>query len=112
MDRVVGSTLAELSASKGTNSDLWQPALVSALTVAALSIVDFPELFHADLHSGNMIMVRGPSNSYDRVAFIDFGCCGQLPSALRTCLLMQGSAFADNQPNVRQFTDGFAHALD
>jgi ubiquinone biosynthesis protein len=112
MDYVRGPTLAELSDHIEIDPNRWQSALVKALTVAAVSIIDDAALFHADLHSGNMIMVMGPSNTYDKVAFIDFGCCGQLPSALRTCLLMQGSAFADIQPNVRQFTDGFAHALD
>merc|ERR1712098_703131 len=57
-------------------------------------------------------MVPGPSNSFDRVAFIDFGCCGQLPPALRSCLMMQASAFASEEPDFRQFTRGFAHALD
>ena len=60
---------------------LWQTALVNVLTVALTSIVDRPELFHADLHSGNMIMVRGDSETFDRVALVKYGCCGQLPIA-------------------------------
>lgn len=89
----------------------WQEALTRALSVASLSIIDGRALFHADLHSGNMIMMQGESGAFERVAFIDFGCCGRLPPALRTCLLMQASAFATDEPNVEQFTAGFAHAL-
>merc|ERR1719210_769405 len=47
----------------------------------------------------------------EQVAFIDFGCCGHLPPALRTCLFMQASAFVGKEPNVEQFTEGFAYAL-
>eukprot|EP00747_Dinoflagellata_sp_TGD_P163578 gnl/TRDRNA2_/TRDRNA2_182376_c0_seq1.p1 gnl/TRDRNA2_/TRDRNA2_182376_c0~~gnl/TRDRNA2_/TRDRNA2_182376_c0_seq1.p1 ORF type:complete len:602 (+),score=79.72 gnl/TRDRNA2_/TRDRNA2_182376_c0_seq1:36-1841(+) len=112
MDFVRGPTLSELSTDSDQKSELWQPALVRALTVAALSIVDGPAMFHADLHSGNMIMVPGPSNSFDRVAFIDFGCCGRLPLPLRSCLMMQASAFLSEEPDCKQFTRGFAHALD
>jgi predicted unusual protein kinase regulating ubiquinone biosynthesis (AarF/ABC1/UbiB family) len=113
MDYVRGPTLSELSGDTSKlNSKIWQPALVRALTVAAVSIVDGPALFHADLHSGNMIMVMGSSSSFDQVAFIDFGCCGHLPKPLRNCLMMQASAFASKRPNIKQFTEGFAHALD
>jgi len=112
MDFVRGPTLSELSSSGNTSPAHWQPALVNALTVAAMSIIDGPALFHADLHSGNMIMVRGPTSSFDQVAFIDFGCCGRLPHALRSCLMMQASAFMTDRPNIKQFIGGFAHALD
>lgn len=112
MDFVRGPTLSELAADATTSAEDYQPALIRALTVAALSIIDGPALFHADLHSGNMIMVRGPSNAFDRVAFIDFGCCGTLPEPLRKCLMMQASSFAQNRPNIKQFCGGFQHALD
>jgi predicted unusual protein kinase regulating ubiquinone biosynthesis (AarF/ABC1/UbiB family) len=112
MDFVRGPTLSEIAADSDTDPELWQQALVRALNVAALSIVDGPALFHADLHSGNMIMAMGPSNSIDQVAFIDFGCCGQLPRPLRNCLMMQASAFMSPTPDVKQFAEGFAHALE
>jgi len=112
MDFVQGPTLSEVSTDSSTSPDLWQDALVRALTVAALSVVDGPALFHADLHSGNMIMATGPSDSIDHVAFIDFGCCGQLPRPLRNCLMMQASAFMSAEPDVKQFAEGFAYALD
>merc|ERR1712085_212610 len=57
-------------------------------------------------------MVRGDSDAFDRVAFIDFGCTGQLPVPLRNCLMMQASAFASTKPDIKQFTRGFAFALD
>jgi predicted unusual protein kinase regulating ubiquinone biosynthesis (AarF/ABC1/UbiB family) len=110
MEFVEGRTLSEVYTSKKKAGD-WQDALTRALTVASLSIVDGPALFHADLHSGNMIMMPGHSGALEQVAFIDFGCCGRLPPALRSCLFMQASAFAGSQPNVQQFTSGFAHAL-
>eukprot|EP00933_Yihiella_yeosuensis_P031861 TRINITY_DN25464_c0_g1_i1.p1 TRINITY_DN25464_c0_g1~~TRINITY_DN25464_c0_g1_i1.p1 ORF type:complete len:599 (-),score=122.10 TRINITY_DN25464_c0_g1_i1:378-2174(-) len=113
MERINGVLLAELYSPDGDSRSEridWQPALTSALSVAALSILDGPALFHADLHSGNMMAVTGP-NGDCQIAFIDFGCCGHLPRPLRNTLLMQASAFASVRPDVRQFTKGFAHAL-
>ncbi|CAE7392348.1 unnamed protein product [Symbiodinium sp. CCMP2456] len=114
MERIDGLPFSELCASGGSQPssapDDWQSALTSALSVAAVSVLDGSALFHADLHTGNMIAVRGPAGEC-QVAFIDFGCCGRLPAPLRGTLLMQASAFAGGRPDVRQFCEGFAHAL-
>jgi len=59
-----------------------------------------------------MLAVPGPTGACDHIAFIDFGCCGYLPGPLRSTLMMQASAFAGKRPDVRQFTQGFAHALE
>lgn len=113
MERIDGVPLSEIcTPGKQRTNNNWQDALTDALSVAALSIIDGPALFHADLHSGNMIVVPGTNGCCDSVAFIDFGCCGQLPGPLRSTLLMQVSAFASVKPDVRQFTRGFAHALE
>lgn len=110
MERIHGVPISDLvEGSKAVTA--WQPALTSALSVAALSIIDGDTIFHADLHSGNMLAVPGPTGSCEHVAFIDFGCCGYLPGPLRGTLMMQASAFAGRRPDVRQFTEGFAHAL-
>merc|ERR1712046_319123 len=82
----------------------WQEALVKALAVAAMSVIDDAGLFHADLHSGN-ILIMNDDYGVCKVAFIDFGCCARLPRALQTTLLMQASAFAHSEPDVRQFTE-------
>ncbi|CAE7463740.1 Maneal [Symbiodinium natans] len=112
MERIDGLPFSELYEGGSRRSDCgdWQAALTSALSVAAVSVIDGSALFHADLHTGNMIAVRGPGGEC-RVAFIDFGCCGRLPAPLRGTLLMQASAFAGGRPDVRQFCEGFAHAL-
>lgn len=112
MEFVEGPTLSEAYTSARKETGDWQDALTRALCVAALSIVDGPALFHADLHSGNLILMEDQSCASEQIAFIDFGCCGRLPSALKSCLFMQASAFAGKQPNVEQFTAGFAHALE
>ncbi|CAJ1364671.1 unnamed protein product [Effrenium voratum] len=109
MERIHGVAFSEICA-RHEAPDQWQAALTSALTVAALSVIDGTAIFHADLHAGNMIAVPGPSGC-QQVAFIDFGCCGKLPPALRGTLLMQASAFAGSRPDVRQFCEGFAFAL-
>ncbi|CAE8603936.1 unnamed protein product [Polarella glacialis] len=112
MERINGLPLSEVCAPGAQcRIEAWQDGLTSALSVAALSIIDGPALFHADLHSGNMIVVPNASGVCDHIAFIDFGCCGNLPPALRDTLLMQASAFAGNRPDVRQFCRGFGHAL-
>jgi len=112
MECIDGKPLSEIwqEDSHEATMDMWQSALVKALTVAAMSVIDDEGIFHADLHSGNIIMMDCP-NGDSKVAFIDFGCCGRLPRALQTTLLMQGSAFAGNTPDIRQFTRGFAYAL-
>lgn len=113
MERIHGVPFSQLCSGGADSAAIknWQPALSSALCVAALSIIDGGSIFHADLHTGNMLAVPGPSGSCSHVAFIDFGCCGQLPAPLRSTLLMQASAFAGGRPNVKQFTEGFQHAL-
>ncbi|CAE7751561.1 Maneal [Symbiodinium pilosum] len=111
MERIDGMPFSELCGGEEASvpSD-WQSALTSALSVAAVSVIDGSAIFHADLHTGNMIAIRGPAGEC-QVAFIDFGCCGRLPAPLRGTLLMQASAFAGARPDVRQFCEGFAHAL-
>eukprot|EP00931_Biecheleriopsis_adriatica_P059938 TRINITY_DN35949_c0_g1_i1.p1 TRINITY_DN35949_c0_g1~~TRINITY_DN35949_c0_g1_i1.p1 ORF type:complete len:585 (-),score=115.45 TRINITY_DN35949_c0_g1_i1:8-1762(-) len=114
MERIYGVPLSELSREQdGSKQGVlhWQSALTSALSVAALSIIDGQTVFHADLHTGNMLAVPGASGTCDSVVFIDFGCCGQLPGPLRSTLLMQASAFAGGRPDVKQFCEGFSHAL-
>lgn len=112
MERIEGVPFSDICANHQQDApENWQNALTSALSVAALSVIDGTAIFHADLHCGNMIAVPGLSGGCEQVAFIDFGCCGKLPAPLRGTLLMQASAFAGSRPDVRQFCEGFAHAL-
>lgn len=112
MERIEGVPFSDICEDPQSQApEQWQKALTSALSVAALSVIDGTAIFHADLHCGNMIAVPGTSGGCEQVAFIDFGCCGKLPAPLRGTLLMQASAFAGSRPDVRQFCEGFAHAL-
>jgi len=112
MERMEGMPLSEVCEAGELDLGTWQGPLVKALAVAALSVIDDPGVFHADLHSGNMIIGKDVSTGSRHVAFIDFGCCGRLPRPLRATLLLQASAFAGETPDVRQFSVGFAHALE
>lgn len=112
MERIEGVPFSDICANPQCEApEQWQKSLTSALSVAALSVIDGTSIFHADLHCGNMIAVPGDTGACEKVAFIDFGCCGRLPAPLRGTLLMQASAFAGSRPDVRQFCKGFAHAL-
>lgn len=89
-------------------------ALTRALSVAALSVIDGPCLFLADLHAGNIVVVPGAAGRQPTAAFLDFGCCGRLPPALRGALMMQASALmlpTTGGEAARRFTDGFAFSL-
>mmetsp|Transcript_27674 Transcript_27674/g.69694 ORF Transcript_27674/g.69694 Transcript_27674/m.69694 type:complete len:598 (+) Transcript_27674:75-1868(+) len=115
MERIDGAPLSELCRNTNKDVDAWQAPLVRALGVAALSVIEGEALFHADLHSGNML-IEGPTATAgmdsEQVVFIDFGCCGRIPDALRGALIMQASAFlAGKEPDANQFAQGFAYAL-
>jgi len=116
MEHVEGAPLSELcrgASAGGKGAEAWQAPLVRALGVAALSVIDGASLFHADLHSGNMLVEQPGSPAEDgKVVFIDFGCCGQVPEPLRGALIMQASAFiSGGEPEALQFAEGFAYAL-
>jgi len=112
MERIIGVPLSKFCVAEAQSGDVGlQQVLIRALSVAALSVIDNDAVFHGDLHSGNMLVVQNASGGHDHIAFIDFGFCGCLPPLLRGALLMQASAFAGGEPDVRQFARGFAHAL-
>merc|ERR1711998_688745 len=86
MERLEGTPLSRLS---GDASRAWARPLCRALAVAALAIIE-GEVFHADLHSGNMLLCHQADRAV--VGFVDFGVCGKLPPRLKDALLLQVAA--------------------
>merc|ERR1712032_628218 len=68
---MISSALDNADGAQGEGHATVLHVLARALSVAALSIIE-GGLFHADLHSGNMLLCEGGQ----QIAFIDFGVCG------------------------------------
>jgi predicted unusual protein kinase regulating ubiquinone biosynthesis (AarF/ABC1/UbiB family) len=71
MERFYGCALTDKSAKDKSQGDPTK-ALFEALNVWFASLINC-EVFHADLHSGNMMLFK-----YGRVGFIDFGMVGRI----------------------------------
>lgn len=86
MERFNGVPLIDLDGirSYSANPEL---TLISALNVWALSVRRC-ELFHADVHAGNLLVLRD-----GRVGFIDFGIVGRVPEKIWNAVEGLGRAF-------------------
>lgn len=79
MERLYGEPLVDLENIKKVSSNPEQ-TLINALNTWTLSVVAC-DFFHADVHAGNLLVLKD-----GRVAFIDFGIVGRIPSRIWTAI--------------------------
>jgi len=86
LERLYGVSMADLEA---VREYVPQPelALITALNTWVLSVLT-NEWFHADVHAGNLLVLKD-----GRVAFIDFGIVGSLPTKTSYAMLEFVKAF-------------------
>merc|ERR1719222_1836682 len=98
MELFRGVALVDLEGIKRYTSDP-EATLVAALNIWALSVRGC-ELFHADVHAGNLLVLED-----GRVGFIDFGIVGRVPPKVWSAVESLGVAFASSD------ADGIARSL-
>lgn len=80
LERLYGVSLTDLDAVRSVSSNP-EGALIVALNTWVLSVLT-NEWFHADVHAGNLLVLRD-----GRVAFIDFGIVGSIPSTTASAMI-------------------------
>jgi len=88
LERLYGVSMADLEA---VRQYMPQPelAIITALNVWVLSVLQ-NQWFHADVHAGNLLVLHD-----GRVAFIDFGIVGSLPTKTANAMLDFVRAFPE-----------------
>lgn len=89
MQRFYGVPLIDLDGIRKYSTNP-EATLIAALNVWALSVREC-ELFHADVHAGNLLVLQD-----GRVGFIDFGIVGRVPPKIWNAVERFGVGFASN----------------